>query len=77
MPDDLVYALSTDERKKALFAEQAASDWKKFLLHRCRELVPGKKAVFGIILSIALSVKALCSTGDVSFVTGLSLVMIP
>ena len=43
LPDVLYYTLSTDDKKKALFAEQGASDWELFLLHRCRELVPGKK----------------------------------
>ena len=49
LPDDLIYTLSTDEKKKALFAKQGASDWETFLLHRCRELVPGKAE--GILIS--------------------------
>ena len=43
LPDVLMYTLSTDEKKKALLAEQGAADWETFLLHRCRELLPGKR----------------------------------
>ena len=42
MPEALLYTLTADEHKRDLFARQAAEDWQKFLLHRCKELAPGK-----------------------------------
>ena len=42
---DHVHAVGATEAEKALYREQAASDWTAILLARARELVPGGRLV--------------------------------
>jgi hypothetical protein len=51
IPDQVQVAYSRDAVVRAAFSEQAAKDWRRFLVHRAAELRPGGRLV---VLSMAL-----------------------
>jgi SAM dependent carboxyl methyltransferase len=52
VPDQVQVAFSRDAAVRAVFAEQAAEDWRCFLTHRSAELRPGGRLV---VLSMAVN----------------------